>query len=84
MLHGGAGTEVRRKLDSAVGSVGLTVGTFVVAAALLTGIIARDRIRRALATVARRAPASALRVTVLAVLGAALNDSGITIAAMAL
>jgi hypothetical protein len=75
VLHGGAGTEVRRKLDSAVGSVGLTVGTFVVAVTILAGIIAHQRVRRALAT--------SLGVTVLAVIGAALNDSGITIAAVA-
>ena len=61
ILHGGAGTEVHRKLDSAIGSVGLTVGTFVVIAAILAGILARERIRRALAT-SRGVTAGALAV----------------------
>jgi hypothetical protein len=83
VLHGGAGTEVHRKFDASLASFGLTVGTFVVAFAVVLAIIARARIRRALAT-SRGVLAAVLASTVLAVLGVSLNDSGITIAAMAI
>jgi hypothetical protein len=81
VLHGGAGTEVRRKMDAVLGSFGPTVGTFVVGFALVLAILARQRIKAALATVPG-ATAAAVSATVLAVLGAFLNDSGIVIAAM--
>jgi hypothetical protein len=82
VLHGGAGIEVRRKLDAALASFGWTIGTFVVVIAVLLAVIARTRIRRALAT-SPGAKAGVIASIVVAVLGVALNDSGITIAAMA-
>lgn len=82
ILHGGAGTEVHRKLDASLASFGLTVGTFVVGFALVLAVVARHRIRAAVSEVAGGPPA-VIAVGVVAVLGVALNDSGITIAAMA-
>jgi hypothetical protein len=82
VLHGGASTEVRRKLDAALASFGWTIGTFVVVIALVLAVLCRKRIRDALAA-SSGARAAAVSVTVLAVLGTALNDSGITVAAMA-
>lgn len=82
VLHGGAGAEVHRKLDAALSTFGLTVGTFVAVVAIATGIAAHRRIASAL----RSTPglmAGAVAATVTAVLGVALNDSGIPIAAMA-
>jgi hypothetical protein len=81
VLHGGAGTEVHRKLDAALATFGLTIGTFVVAFAVVLGILARDRIRRALASVPG-ATAAGVATLIVAILGAALNDSGLTIAAV--
>jgi hypothetical protein len=83
ILHGGAGTEVHRKLDASMATFGLTIGTFVVGFALVVGFFTRHRIRAALATVPG-ATASAVGVGVVAVLGVALNDSGITVGAMAI
>lgn len=82
VLHGGAGTEVHRKLDADLASFGLTVGTFVVVAVIVLGILTRERLRRALAATPG-AQVAAVAGVVVAVLGVALNDSGITIAAMA-
>lgn len=82
VLHGGASTEVRRKLDAAIASLGWTIGTFVVVIAVVLAVLTRTRIRRALAA-SSGAAAGAVAVTVVAVLGAALNDSGITVSAMA-
>jgi len=82
VLHGGASVEVHRKLDAALASVGLTIGTFVVGFVIVTAIVGRKRIRRARAT-SRGVTAAAVAVTVVGVLGTALNDSGITVAAMA-
>jgi hypothetical protein len=82
VLHGGASTEVRRKADAALASIGLTIGTFVVGFVIAAAIVARGRIRRALAT-SRGVAAAAVAATVLAFLGTSLNDSGITVAAMA-
>jgi hypothetical protein len=82
ILHGGAGPEVHRKLDAALATFGLTVGTFVAAVTIATGIVARRRIAVAL----RDTPgltAGAVAATVTALLGVALNDSGIPIASMA-
>jgi hypothetical protein len=81
VLHGGAGTEVRRKFDASVGSLGLTVATFIVVFALVTGWLARHRIRAALTEVPGLVAVVASLV-VLAVLGMALNDSGVAIPAM--
>jgi hypothetical protein len=81
VLHGGAGTEVRRKFDASVGSIGLTVATFLVAFALVTGWVARHRIRAALTEVPGLVAAAASLV-VLGALGMALNDSGVAIPAM--
>lgn len=81
VLHGGAGIEVRRKADAALASFGWTIGTFVVVVAVLLAVVARQRIRRALAT-SPGANAGVVAAAVVAVLGVALNDSGITIAAM--
>jgi hypothetical protein len=82
VLHGGASTEVHRKLDAAIASIGWTIGTFVVVVAVVLAILTRTRIRSALSA-SSGATAGAVAVTILAVLGAALNDSGITVAAMA-
>jgi hypothetical protein len=82
VLHGGAGTEVRRKLDASLASFGLTVGTFVAGFAVVLAILARHRIRAALAAVPG-GTAAAVGLAVVAVLGVAVNDSGITIAALA-
>jgi hypothetical protein len=81
VLHGGAGTEVRRKFDASVGSIGLSVATFIVAFALVIGWVARHRIRAALTEVTGLV-AAAVSLVVLAVLGMALNDSGVAIPAM--
>lgn len=82
ILHGGAWTEVHRKLDSVFASFGLTVGTFVAGAAVVVAIVARRRIVEALGAFPGLR-AGAIAVTVTAVLGVVLNDSGVTIAAMA-
>ena len=82
VLHGGASTEVRRKFDASLASFGLTVGTFVAGFAVVLAILARHRIRAALMAVPGGI-AAAVGIAVVAVLGVALNDSGITIAAMA-
>ncbi len=82
ILHGGAGAEVHRKLDAVLATFGPTVGTFVVAIAIVTAVAARPRLLVAL----ERVPglrAGAIAATVTAVLGVALNDSGVPIAAMA-
>jgi hypothetical protein len=82
VLHGGAGTEVHRKLDAAISTFGPTVGTFVAAVALAAIVAGHRRIAAAL----RSNPglrAGAIAATVTAVLGVCLNDSGIPIAAMA-
>lgn len=83
VLHGGAGTEVHRKFDAAVSTFGLTVGTFVVAVAIVALLAGHRRVAAAL----RSDPglrAGAIAATVTAVLGVCLNDSGIPIAAMAI
>jgi hypothetical protein len=82
VLHGGADTEIHRKLDAALGTFGLTIGTFVAGFAIVLGFIARHRIREALDQVPGAA-AAAVSAGVVAMLGVALNDSGIVIAAMA-
>jgi hypothetical protein len=81
VLHGGASTEVRRKLDSSLASFGWTIGTFVVIFAVILAVACRARIRSGLAAMPG-ATASAVAATVVGVLGVAVNDSGITIAAM--
>ncbi len=81
VLHGGAGTEVRRKLDAVVGSFGGTVGTvlFIVAVVLA---VAHHRRLRAAATAAPGVTASTAAIVILAIVATVLNDSGVTIAAM--
>jgi hypothetical protein len=82
ILHGGAGAEVHRKLDAALATFGPTVGTFVAAIAIVTAVASWHRLVDAV----RRVPglqAGAVAATVTAVLGAALNDSGVPVAAMA-
>ncbi|MGN6474607.1 MAG: hypothetical protein ACTHK4_13300 [Mycobacteriales bacterium] len=82
ILHGGAGAEVHRKLDAALATVGPTVGTYVALIAIVAAVASRSRLREAV----ERVPglrAGAIAATVTAVLGAALNDSGVPIAAMA-
>jgi hypothetical protein len=81
VLHGGAGTELHRKFDAMVASFGLTTGTFVTAIVVVVAVLCRDRIRASLAT-SRGVSAAAGAVAVLGVVGTALNDSGVTIAAM--
>jgi hypothetical protein len=82
VLHGGAGTEVHRKLDAALGTFGWTIGTFVLCFSIALAPLTWRRMRDGLAAVpgGTAAAASAL---VVGVLGAALNDSGVVIAAMA-
>jgi hypothetical protein len=82
VLHGGAGAEVHRKLDAVLATFGPTVGTFVVGIAIIAAIAARPRLFAAI----DRVPglrAGAIAATVTALLGVALNDSGVPIAAMA-
>jgi hypothetical protein len=81
LLHGGAGTEVGRKAHAALATVGLTVSTAVVVACIVAALVRRDRLRVA----AEADPGLLALLTgalVLAVLGSALNDSGLTIAAV--
>jgi hypothetical protein len=82
VLHGGGGAEVHRKVDSSLASFGLTIGTFVVAIAVISGLVSRERVRRALAA-SLGLRAAAIGSALVGVLGTILNDSGITIAAMA-
>jgi hypothetical protein len=82
VLHGGASTEFRRKMDAALASFGLTIGTFVVIFAVVLAVVCRKRIAASLGRLAGGA-AAAVAATVVAVLGVVVNDSGITIAAMA-
>ncbi|HVW80321.1 MAG TPA: hypothetical protein VHB69_05205 [Mycobacteriales bacterium] len=82
VLHGGAGTEVHRKLDAALATFGPTVGTFVAAVAIVAAVAGHRR----LGVTLRANPglrAGAVAATVTAVLGVCLNDSGIPIASMA-
>jgi hypothetical protein len=81
LLHGGAGTEVGRKAHAALATVGFTVSTAVVVACLVTGWLCRDRLRRTTEADAGVLALAAGAVTV-AVLGSALNDSGLDIAAI--
>jgi hypothetical protein len=83
VIHGGAATEVHRKLDAVFASIGLTIGTFVVAVAIVLVIVARSRIRLVFAG-SPGVRAGVVAAAVVGILGAALNDSGITIAAMAI
>jgi hypothetical protein len=82
VLHGGAWTVVHRKLESSVSTVGFTIGTGVVFAAVIAACLAWSRIVATLREVPGLLP-GAIAATVGAVLGVALNDSGIPIAAMA-
>lgn len=82
ILHGGAGAEVHRKLDAVLATFGPTVGTFVAVIAIVAAVTSWGRLLGAI----DRVPglrAGAIAATVTAVLGVALNDSGIPIAAMA-
>jgi hypothetical protein len=81
VLHGGAGTEVHRKFDAAIATFGWTTGTFVVGFTLAAWAIAHRRIMASLRQVPG-ATAAAVSAATLAVLGAALNDSGLGVAAM--
>lgn len=82
VLHGGAGTEVHRKLDAALASFGGNVATVVFCFSIALAVLAWRRIWAGLATVPGGI-AAAVSVVMVGVLGAALNDSGIAIAAMA-
>lgn len=81
LLHGGAGTEVGRKAHAALATVGFTISTGVVVACLVAALLGRDRLRRAAETDVGVLAFGAGAVTV-AVLGSALNDSGLDIAAV--
>jgi hypothetical protein len=81
LLHGGSGTEVGRKAHAALATVGFTVSTAVVVACLVAGWLCRDRLRRTAAADPGLLALGAGAVTV-AVLGSALNDSGLDIAAV--
>jgi len=82
VLHGGAGTEVHRKFDASLATFGLTIGTFVVGFALVLWYLTRHRIWAALGT-EPGARAAAVGAAVVGLLGVAVNDSGVVIAAMA-
>jgi hypothetical protein len=82
VLHGGASTEFRRKMDASLASFGWTIGTFVVIFAAVLAVVCRKRIAASLNRLPGGA-AAAVAATVVAVLGVVVNDSGITIAAMA-
>lgn len=82
VLHGGAGAEVHRKFDASLSTFGPTVGTFVAAVAIVTAIASWPRLVSALDSLPGLRT-GAVAATVTAVLGVALNDSGIPIAAMA-
>jgi hypothetical protein len=81
LLHGGAGTEAGRKAHAALATVGFTVSTAVVVACLVAGWLCRDRLRRTAEADVGLLGFGAGVVTV-AVLGSALNDSGLDIAAV--
>jgi hypothetical protein len=83
LLHGGAGTEVGRKAHSALATVGLTISTAVVVVAIVAALLRRHPIK---ATVDADAGFLALLAggLTVAVLGSALNDSGLNVAAMVL
>lgn len=81
VLHGGAGAELHRKFDASVGSIGLNAGTILVVVALGLVLVHRTEICRYLRRVPGL-PAGAAAAVVLAVVGSALNDSGIVVAAM--
>jgi hypothetical protein len=81
VLHGGAGTEVRRKVDAVVGSFGGTVGTVVAAVALGLAVMNYRRLRTAV-TASPAVSAAVISTLVLGVVGTVLNDSGVTIAAV--
>jgi hypothetical protein len=81
LLHGGAGTEAGRKAHAALATVGFTVSTAVVVACLVAGWLCRDRLRRTAEADVGLLAFGAGAVTV-AVLGSALNDSGLDIAAV--
>jgi hypothetical protein len=84
VLHGGgAGTEVGRKAHAALGTVGVTISTILVVVALVVALLRRQRVRRAVEGSAGLLALLAGVVTV-AVLGSALNDSGLNVAAMVL
>lgn len=83
VLHGGAGVEVHRKFDSAVGSIGPNAATILVAVVLVIVAICRNEIARYVRGVPGLS-AGVVAAVVLAVVGSALNDSGIAVAAMTL
>ena len=83
LLHGGAGTEVGRKAHAALATVGLTISTAVVVVAIVAAVLRRHRIRVAVEADAGLLALLAGGLTV-AVLGSALNDSGLNVAAMVL
>jgi hypothetical protein len=82
VLHGGAVTEVHRKLDAMLGSFALTIGMFVTLVAIILAVACRRRVWAAVQSLPGLA-AGGVAATVGAVLGVLLNDSGVTIAAMA-
>jgi hypothetical protein len=82
VLHGGAGTEVHRKLDAALATFGWTIGTFVLCFSIALAPLTWRRMRQGLAAIPG-ATATAVSAAIVGVLGAALNDSGVVIAAMA-
>jgi hypothetical protein len=81
LLHGGAGTEVGRKAHAALATVGFTVSTAVVVACILVAVLCRERLRVAVAADAGMLALVAGGITA-AVIGSALNDSGLSIAAV--
>jgi hypothetical protein len=83
LLHGGGGTEVGRKAHAALATVGLTISSAVVVVAVVAGALRRERIREAVEADSGRLALLAGGVTV-AVIGSALNDSGLNVAAMVL
>ena len=83
LLHGGAGTEVGRKAHSALATVGLTLSTAMVVVAIGAAVVGRQRLRAAAEADPGLLAMLAGGVTVAAI-GSALNDSGLSIAAVIL
>lgn len=81
VLHGGAWQEVHRKLDAVLGSFGNPIVTALVLVALAALVVLRSRAARATTDVV--VARAAIVIGALAVIGSAVNDSGVFVAAAA-
>jgi hypothetical protein len=82
LLHGGAGTDIQRRLSAVVRSFGNVPLTLLVVAAAVLALASRDFLRRQ-ASVVAGLPAALAGVATIAVLGTVLNDSGVVVAGFA-